>query len=117
MAQAILDKEICKSCGADVRDGTQYCYACGKSVIAESEAEKLVRGVSDSLPLEESSDNKGKKLATAASERKRSRGGQRKPKQIVWEEPGTGSNRIYILVCVLIFIIAGAVVFLTVFMK
>src|SRR5438045_2846396 len=36
MAETIIDRAVCESCGADVRDGTTFCYNCGKSVNAEA---------------------------------------------------------------------------------
>ncbi len=120
MAEEILEKAVCISCGADVRDGTYYCYACGKPVVAEvGEFNALEESevASNSGNLIASKSEKNSKLATAAAERRRSRAGQRKPKQVVWEEPGTGSNRVFVLFCFLVFILAGGVVFLTIFMK
>jgi len=120
MAEVVLENEVCMSCGADVRDGTYYCYACGKPVVTEPAGKSDVPELSETGPtkgLVKSKSDKSEKLATAAAERKKSRVGHRKPKQVVWEEPGTGSNRVFVLVSLLIFIIAGGVVFLTVFMK
>ena len=120
MADAVREKEVCVSCGADVRDGTYYCYACGKPVVRESRVESEVQGSSETEAngdLANSRSDKSERLATAAAERKRSRVGHRKPKQVVWEQPGAASNRIFVLVSLLIFIFASAVVFLTVFMK
>lgn len=120
MAEAVLEKAVCMSCGSDVRDGTYYCYACGKAVVTEPD-EPTVLEDSNNAPIADdlvtSNARKSGKLATAAAERKRSRVGQRKPKQVVWEEPGAASNRVFILFCLLIFIFAGIVVFLTVFLK
>ncbi len=117
MAEAVLETEICMSCGVDVRDGTYYCYACGKPVVTEPAMESDVPELSETGPTKGLVNSKSDKLAIAAAERKRSRVGHRKPKPAVWEEPGTASNRVYVLISILIFIIAGGVVFLTVFMK
>lgn len=35
MAKTLVEKEICKECGADVRPNTAFCYNCGKSVVGE----------------------------------------------------------------------------------
>ncbi|MGD9587863.1 MAG: zinc ribbon domain-containing protein [Pyrinomonadaceae bacterium] len=32
MPEAILEKELCSSCGSDVREGSQFCYNCGEAV-------------------------------------------------------------------------------------
>lgn len=128
MAEAVLEKAICKSCGVDVREGTQFCYNCGNPVVygigqtVDDEAADELNADIDSGSNHDKAgepvkDNKAARLAVAASERKRSRAGQRKPKRVVWEEPGPASNRIFILVCVLIFVIAALIVFLMLFVK
>ena len=35
MAETLVEKEICKECGVDVRPNTAFCYNCGKSVVVE----------------------------------------------------------------------------------
>jgi len=123
MAEEPLDKAVCISCGADVREGTTFCYACGKPVAKVTEVEDKVDepAVESIKTTEEKSAepgaDKSEKLANAAAERKKSRVGQRKPKKVVWEEPGAASNRIFLLVSVLIAVVAGGLVFLMVFVK
>jgi len=34
MPEAILEKELCSSCGSDVREGSQFCYNCGEAIDA-----------------------------------------------------------------------------------
>ena len=120
MAETVLEKNaVCVECGSEVREGTQFCYACGKPVATETSDEAVV-GAEETVAATENTDSKAEKsekLASAAAERKRSRSGQRKPKQVVWEEPGAASNRLFMLLCVLIFVLAAGVVFLTVFIK
>ena len=123
MAEEPLDKAVCISCGADVREGTTFCYACGKPVTKATKVEdKVIEPAVEPLKTieEKSADtetDKSEKLANAAAKRKKSRIGQRKPKKVVWEEPGAASNRIFLLVSVLIAVIAGGLVFLMVFVK
>lgn len=38
MAKKLAKKEVCEACGADVRDGSLYCYNCGGPVTAEARA-------------------------------------------------------------------------------
>lgn len=125
MAEAILEKAVCFTCGADVREGTQFCYNCGKPItngLASTESDNFDKDqnkVDISEPRSERNEknDKADKLVAAASERKRSRVGQRKPKKVVWEEPGSMSNRIFVLVCVLIAVIAASIVFLMLFVR
>lgn len=32
MPKAILEKELCSTCGVDVREGSQFCYNCGEAI-------------------------------------------------------------------------------------
>lgn len=125
MVEAVLEKVVCAACGVDVREGTQFCYSCGKPVsnglapaAATLDEEVLVDDpVSERSPETADDSEKADKLAVAAAERKKSRLGQRKPKKVVWEEPSPASNRIFILVSLLITVVAAALVFLMVFVK
>ena len=127
MAEAVIEKAVCFSCGADVREGTAFCYACGKPVangsgdldIAEDTVTEPI-AVEDEVAVEKPSEreiDRSEKLAAAAAERKKSRVGQRKPKKVIWEEPSATTNRVFVLICLLISVIAGALVFLMVFVK
>jgi hypothetical protein len=35
MAETLVEKRVCKECGADVRPNTAFCYNCGKSISFE----------------------------------------------------------------------------------
>lgn len=35
MAETIVENQICKTCGANVRKGALFCYSCGSSVASE----------------------------------------------------------------------------------
>ena len=128
MVEAVLEKAVCAACGVDVRDGTQFCFNCGKPVsngVVPAAAnvdeavlsDELVSELSPGSAEDAEKDEKAEKLAVAAAERKKSRLGQRKPKKVVWEEPSPASNRIFILVSLLITVVAAALVFLMVFVK
>jgi len=124
MADAVLTLEKCAECDAEVREGTQFCYNCGKSVIApQSEAEDSnvkaeainVASVDDTAELENA--DKAARRASAAMERKRSRVSSKRQTKVVWEAPGPSADRVYLLVCILLFVIAVAVVALTTILK
>src|SRR5262245_38888795 len=100
MAETIVDKPTCKNCGADVRENTQFCYNCGKSIdgSAETEPEENVpptvqeveantKAALDDLAAKFKVDEppEEKKLARAAEERKRARVERRRPREYRWE--------------------------------
>ena len=35
MAEVLVGKDICESCGADVREGSSFCFSCGESLLVE----------------------------------------------------------------------------------
>ncbi len=128
MAEAILETQVCSKCGADVREGSSFCYACGTNVVtADSPGDNPESApeleLSAPTPGSDLGDNgPGKtdeldKLATAAAERRKSRSGRRKPKKVVWEEPDERSDRTFVLVTLLIFLAAVTVVTFTVLIK
>ncbi|HEX3102025.1 MAG TPA: zinc-ribbon domain-containing protein [Pyrinomonadaceae bacterium] len=124
MPETITEKATCSKCGADVRDGTTFCYSCGNRV-AESlspDAEDISGNVTIPIPAPNSTidtlkagEEDSDKLARAAEQRRKSRVGLRKPKEYTWEP--TDDPRFILLATLVIFIIALGVVFVTVFWK
>lgn len=49
MAETLVDKEICESCGTEVRGGSSFCYSCGESIIAEPAPPAILRPDPDLL--------------------------------------------------------------------
>ncbi len=120
--QKLLEK--CAECGVDVREGTAFCYNCGKSVVEEIKDDPVAE--QDAVPEADETVDENAKLdeadssarrASAALERKRSRVGTKKKTKVVWETPGPSADRIYFLLSVLLFVIALAVVAFTTFLK
>lgn len=113
----LLDK--CGKCGVEVRDGTAFCYNCGTSVVdSNAEPSEIDKdpGESDETAQLKEADSSARR-ASAALERKRSRVGSKKQTKIVWETPGSGADRLYLLICILLFVVAVAVVALTTFLR
>lgn len=59
MAETLVENQICKSCGADVREDALFCYNCGKSVAPEIVAEENHKKdeVSNTLRREKITEN------------------------------------------------------------
>lgn len=79
MAETVVEKQTCEKCGADVREGTTFCYNCGAAVTAEEAAEP---------PAEVSANGSEKnavKRSRAATERKKARVSQRKTLEYTWQ--------------------------------
>jgi len=128
MAEVILETQVCSKCGADVREGSSFCYACGTNVVvADSSGDNLESAPELELPSPKPESDLGdnrpgktdkpNKLATAAAERRKSRSGRRRPKKVFWEEPDERSDTTFVLVTLLIFLAAVTVVTFTVLIK
>lgn len=129
MAETTLEKPVCESCGADAREGTTFCYACGKplsepiEISAEAihtsngstvspEAQSALDDLADRFRIEEPSADE--KLAQAAAERKRARVRARR-NEIVWEP--ASDNRLFIVFTLLIAVVTAVVVLIAVYWK
>lgn len=94
MAEAVPEKRSCPKCGAEVREGTTFCYACGGKVAAEEtngapdvdeKTQAALDDLADKLRGDDRADEGEEKLAKAAAERKKARVSQRKSREFVWE--------------------------------
>jgi hypothetical protein len=136
MAEQVLEKQDCRSCGVDIRRGALFCYNCGTSVapdldfqainskpdagnggVQKSAVEKIVEKPiekPESLPFEKSSPIAAnektavgsKKLNSAASLRQRNRTPSGKKVEIVWEEPGEGTHVWFVITAVALTVFA-----------
>lgn len=130
MAEATLERASCESCGATVRDNTQFCYNCGKRYVdARTEINGLgptpisdeARTALDDLAAKLSTDeaDSDDKLARAAAKRKIARIAiaPKKSGNIAWEADDTRSGLFMFIFSLFIFLLVAAVVFLTVYWK
>ncbi|MBV6497475.1 MAG: hypothetical protein JFAIHJKO_02623 [Pyrinomonadaceae bacterium] len=131
--EAVVEKPLCASCGAEVREGTRFCYACGKpvnSAAIEVPSEPLAAPVaapSDEIDakaeLAAAFERAEKQAAAeagtaeerssrvrAARERQASRAAKRKTVQTEWGEPADASGIGLMLVSVVIFLITAIIV-------
>ncbi len=129
MVEAIVENEVCEKCGADVREGTAFCYNCGSSLVEEpivvpdlesndkesvdEKTKAALEDLAERLKREEENDDK---LAKAAAERKKARVSSRKPKSATWEQSDDPGGFL-VIAALAIAVLAGVVVFLTVFWK
>lgn len=94
MKTGTIEKTVCDSCGADVRENTLFCYNCGNKLeiaspsetngveSADNETKAALDELADKLSHGSESDTQ---LANAASERKKARVTQRKRNEFTWE--------------------------------
>ena len=128
MAETTVEKATCENCGADVREGTSFCYNCGTPVAeietaetsangtapeVSTEAQAALDDLADRLKVPEVTDED--KLAQAAAERRRARVRARR-NEVVWE-PAEGSGTLFVAVTLFISVATLVVVLLAVYWK
>jgi uncharacterized Zn finger protein (UPF0148 family) len=100
MAETAIDKQVCVKCGAEVREGTVFCYSCGGRVVAagdemranngsaktvDGETKAALDDLAQKLKGDEIPAESPKTVAKAAEERKKARVTQRKTREFLWE--------------------------------
>jgi len=132
--EADVEKPVCASCGAEVREGTSFCYACGKPVngpAIEAPAEPVAAAAAAEKPAEISvkaeleaafekaekqaaaeagTDEEKSNRARAARERQASRVAKRKAVQTEWGEPADANGIGLMAVSGVIFVITAIIV-------
>ena len=112
MAEAVTEQVTCAKCGADVREGTVFCYKCGGRVAGEPASEEngtapaidderaqaALDDLAEKMRSDDKPDVKEEKLAKAATERKKARVKQRASRDFVWEPSGDVPNGLLIAV-------------------
>lgn len=99
MAEMVVEKAVCQTCGVEVREESLFCYNCGKSVSDDGP-------VADAAPIEPSETEivrPGSRppLRSAASLRKQRRAYNRQPVEVTWE-PHDGSPGAFVIVTLLL---------------
>ena len=95
MAETVVDKAVCATCEAEIRDESLFCYNCGSAVVP------AVEPVAEPEIKEPPVETKRPQLRSAAALRKHRRAYNRQPVEIVWE-PRESSPGAFILATVLL---------------
>lgn len=114
MPKTAVEEAICDICGAEVRDGSLFCYNCGGSVSKTGELEAIPAPAEPIVAADDKPTNGRKGYDT---ERRRSdRNGKRKvraanrqPVEIVWQ-PREGNSLAFVIVSLVFFVIAVVVI-------
>src|SRR5438309_1093975 len=120
MAEIVVDRRECAKCGAEIREGSAFCHACGGRVKADEVAAESSNGSlrSNDAETQAALDDlaaklKGdapttepeNKLTKAAEERKKARGTQRRAREFVWEPHD--EFPVVLLIAVLVVLVAA----------
>jgi hypothetical protein len=133
MAETATERPACVHCGVDVRDGTSFCYNCGKSVeIPISKPDEQLHVSNGSAPVsdearvalddlerrfkaEDVADEN--RLAQAAAERKRARVRSARRNEVVWDAAEPGVSVAFVVFTLIIVAITAVVVLIAVYWK
>lgn len=109
MPKSAVEIQVCDICGAEVREGSQFCYNCGGSLGRPSAAtENIVpSGGSPESGAAASPKNGGPaKNGTGRHKAGRKRAANRGPVEVVWE-PRKGISTGYIAAAVIMLLFAS----------
>lgn len=119
MTKTAVETGVCDICGAEVRDGSLFCYNCGGSVSKADDPEAIAIPLE---PIEADQSDNGVKTAvvpaparskTERAERRKVRASNRQPSEIVWE-PRQGVSWMFV-VATAIFVIFAVVLVIAAF--
>ena len=129
---AVLEENVCAECGAEVREGTEYCFNCGaplktqETVVLQPIEDDVAQVVetpatAEAESTEDAADDAGAIKTAAAIDVKKSKEAKPRPARqrrvrtepkLVWVEPEARQNNVYIIISVALFLIAALIVFL-----
>ncbi|HKP69392.1 MAG TPA: zinc ribbon domain-containing protein [Pyrinomonadaceae bacterium] len=105
MANTTVTETACDLCGAEIRDGSLFCYNCGTAVPEERAEAKTSAPVVSAEPVVKERPP----LKSAASLRQQRRASNRQPVEISWE-PRTNPPILFIVASIVLAL--GALVLL-----
>lgn len=99
MANTAVTNSVCKTCGADVRKGSFFCYNCGSAVQANVDVGQENGG----RKIEENVQSATVRppLKSAASLRKQRRAFNRQPVEVIWEQPDRPPKAFFVVTAAL----------------
>ncbi len=124
MPKTAVQTAVCDICGAEVRDGSAFCYNCGGSLTKAAEPETIPPPADPIVARAESPSNGSATKVDEApanrkadrSDRRKVRASNREPVEIVWE-PREGVSWAFVIASILFVIIALAVVIAAVYVR
>lgn len=124
MPKTSVQTAVCDICGAEVRDGSLFCYNCGGSLAKREEAVPIPPPaepiVADRVPVTNGSATKVEeepaKRKVERSDRRKVRASNREPAEIVWQ-PREGVSWAFVIASIFFVIIALAVVVATLYLR
>jgi hypothetical protein len=118
MPKTAVQEAVCDICGAEVREGSQFCYNCGGSVSKAEEiepipppAEPIVKP--DDKPANGNATYDPAKGRSERVEKRKVRAANRQPVEVVWQ-PREGVSLPFVIAS-LVFVLIAIVVIVAAF--
>lgn len=122
MPKTAVKEAVCDICGAEVREGSAFCFNCGGSVSEAEEiepipppAEPIVSADPDPAPNGDAAYDPAKRRSERAGKRK-VRAANRQPVEIVWQ-PRTGVSWPFVIVSLVFVAITIAIILAAVYLR
>ncbi len=114
MPETAVKQPICDICGAEVRDGSLYCYNCGGSVSQAGVDDAVeTRADGNGLPAKAYPDPPSRSDRQSSRRRRSTRG---RSNEVVWE-PRTGISTGFIVGSLIFVLIAVALLLIANYLK
>jgi hypothetical protein len=124
MPKTAVETAVCDICGAEVRDGSVFCYNCGGSVVKAEDTEPIPTPAEPIVAVAEPVANgrvtkvetDSKQRQGERSERRKVRVANREPAEIVWQQR-EGMSWAFVITSVVFVIIALALAIAAVYVR
>ena len=123
MAKTGVKTAVCDICGAEVRDGSAFCYNCGGSLTEPQHVDPTPQPTEPILVAEPVTNGSAGQVdvfpanqKVERSDRRKVRASKREPAEIVWE-PRQGVSWTFVIASIIFVIIALAVVSAAVYVR
>jgi hypothetical protein len=125
MPKTAVETAVCDICGAEVRDGSVFCYNCGGSLAKDFQPPAESKPI-ETPPRTAAVETNGHSSEDAVydparrkaekSDRRKVRAANRQPVEIVWE-PRTGISLPFFIVSLVLFLLSIGIVIAAFFVR
>src|SRR5688572_1294740 len=125
MPKTAVETAVCDICGAEVRDGSVFCYNCGGSLAKDFQPPAESKPI-ETPPRTAAVETNGHSSEDAVydparrkaekSDRRKVRAANRQPVEIVWE-PRTGISLPFFIVSLVLFLLSIGIVIAAIYVR
>lgn len=110
MPEAVVETPICDICGAEVRDGSQFCYNCGGSVTKPEDISEMPVAIPKPEPVNGAAQAKSSPASVEKARKRNVRAANRQPLELEWQQR-SGIGLPFIIAALVLTAIAMALFF------